>query len=75
MAEDAKRRQGRLAERPLKDGKEARALKILLDAVDQRQSSHRSTLKVINHSIHPIPGQWMAVWNVVGVLTGEFIHN
>lgn len=47
MAEDAKRRQCRLGERPLKDGKEARALKILLDTVDQCQSSHRSALKVI----------------------------
>jgi len=50
MAEDAKRRQCRLAERPLKDGKEARALKILLDTVDQCQSSHRSALKVVNLS-------------------------
>ena len=48
MAEDAKRRQCRLAERPLKDGKEARALKILLDTVDQCHTSHRSALKVIH---------------------------
>ncbi|KAG0558039.1 hypothetical protein KC19_11G174900 [Ceratodon purpureus] len=50
MAEDAKRRQCRLGERPLKDGKEARALKILLDTVDQCQSSHRSALKKVQRA-------------------------
>lgn len=50
MAEDARKRHGRLAERPLKDGKEARALKILLDSVDQCQSSRRSALQVVNLS-------------------------
>ncbi|XP_024403343.1 ribulose-1,5 bisphosphate carboxylase/oxygenase large subunit N-methyltransferase, chloroplastic isoform X2 [Physcomitrium patens] len=47
MAEDAKRRQGRLAQRPLKDGKEARALKLLLDNIEQCVSSHRSALKKV----------------------------